>query len=118
MHRKVATELLKLAKTIMAEDDPIANEKLSKLFLQFHKWATKKVTYLPATAPVAVQILKGMDNVKKKLRGKTNLTGRAAVEAIVNALADDFTTDAPPIKRLYKDYHKIVPEIFKKISAW
>ena len=98
---KVAGRLIKLARQLIAQD-PMEREKLSKLYLLFERWATK----MGATKPprVALQVLKGLEHVRDKLKGKGNLRGRAAVEALLMAMKGKFTTAANPIPTLIRKY--------------
>jgi hypothetical protein len=113
----VAQELVKLAKGLVAEDsDPMADEKLSSLFVKFHTWATKKGTSLPPGAPVVTQILDGMAKVEKKLQNKMHLRGQEAVKALIDAMKDDFTMDAAPIPMLSRKYGQ--EEIRKMFHGW
>ena len=92
----------RIAKDLIAEEDPMAGEKLSSLFIKFHSWATKLATSRPPASPVVTQILDGMRTVEQNLKGKEHLTGKAAVEAIINAMKNDFTMEAQPIMYLAK----------------
>jgi hypothetical protein len=85
-------------------DDPMAGEKLTSLFLALQSWATRKVTSLPAGAPVALQILDGLNDVETALKGKMGLRGREAVIALLKAMKGCFTMDAPPIPALIRRY--------------
>ena len=103
--KKIAEELVVMAKDIMGEEtDPMAGERLSHLFTIFHTWATRKGTSLPPGAPVATQILDGMNAVENTLRGKMGLTGTPAVKALMGAMARHFTMDAAPIPMLIRKY--------------
>ena len=113
--KRIAKELLKIAKDLVGqEDDPMAKETVPKLYMKFYTWLTKTVTKLPASAPVAVQMMKGLENVRKKLKGKQGLKGRVAVEAIANAMRRDFTLDAQPLLSLSRKYgQRTISEIFR-----
>jgi len=95
-------EILRVAKGVMGEDDPMAKEKLSKLFLKFHTWATKLT--VTRTGPIAIQILDGMSEVEKRLKGKTNMTGREAVKEILKAQAGLFVGGSQPMSYLMRKY--------------
>jgi len=97
------------------ETDPMADEKLSKLFMTFHTWATQKGTSLPPGAPVAVQIIDGLGSVTDALRGKMGLTGRPAVEELMKAMSGHFTIDAPPIPKLIRRYGLEVRDMARSI---
>jgi hypothetical protein len=100
----VASELLRVSKLLMADDDVMKDEKLSSLYVKFHTWATKEATSKNPGSPVATQILKGMSAVNKALKGKEGLTGREAVVALLKAMKGDFTKSAQPIPYLMKTY--------------
>ena len=105
----IAKELLLVAKDINVRlsvdaEDPMAGERLTSLYTKFHTWATKKGTSYPPGAPVAAQIIKGMTEVGKALNGKMNLTGREAVQALLDAMKPHFTMDATPIPALIRKY--------------
>jgi hypothetical protein len=85
-------------------DDPMAGEKLTSLFLALQSWATRKVTSLHSGAPVALQILDGLNDVEEALKGKMGLRGREAVIALLKAMKGCFTMDAPPIPALIRRY--------------
>jgi hypothetical protein len=86
------------------DSDPMAAEKMSSLFLKLHSWATRKATSLSPGAPVATQILDGLNAVEKALKGKERLTGREAVEELAKAAKDHFTMAAPPFPELMRKY--------------
>ena len=86
------------------ETDPMANEKLSSLFLSLHTWATRKATSLPPGAPVASQILDGLNAVETALRGKMGLRGREAVVELMKAAKGYFNLDSPPFPSLIRKY--------------
>jgi hypothetical protein len=102
----VASELVAVAELLAADEDKMADEKLSSLYVKFHTWATKKGTSASPGSPISTQILKGMRTVNNFLRGKEKLTGRDAVIAILGAMDEDFTWDAEPIASLVKKYGK------------
>ena len=87
-----------------ADSDLMAGERLSSLFMEFHKWATQKATSLPPGAPVATQILDGMNAVEDEVSRYSSATGRQAVILIANAMRRHFTLDATPIRRLWRKY--------------
>lgn len=97
-------DMISDGKLKIAADDPMASEKMTALYVKFHSWATKLAMSRPSGAPITTQIIDGMANVSNKIRGKEGLTGRAAVEAIVEAMKDDFTMEAQPIMSLAKKY--------------
>jgi len=97
-------ELSKIAREIVALSTDMSGERMTKLFLAFESWAVKKGATLPASAPVGVQIVKGISNVRNALSGKMNLTGEEAVKTFIKAMKKDFTMDANPIPSLIKKY--------------
>ena len=108
---KVLTLLKQITKLYRPGEDPMEKEKLSKLYIRLHKWATKKILSLPSTAPVAAQIMENVNTVEKRLKGKGNLRGEAAVEAMIKAMAGLFTVEAAPLKGLWRKYGKPVEEL-------
>jgi hypothetical protein len=115
---KVASELVRIAKGLVGsaneQDDPMADERLGSLYTKFHTWATKKGTSLPPGAPVVTQIIKGMTNVGRRVKGKGDLRGREAVQAILDAMSGSFTMDAPPIPMLVRKYGmQAIREMFR-----
>lgn len=100
-NKRIANELSRIADSI---DDKMEKEKLSKLFVMFHAWATEVIDSRPSTAPIVSQILNSMAVVKKKLKNKMNLTGREAVEAMLDAMQGHFTEIAKPIPYLQRKY--------------
>jgi len=99
--KQVASELVKIVQELA---DPFAGVKLSSLYVKFETWITKEINKRPASAPISVQMMKGMANVRKRLANKMALTGREAVEALVVAMKKDFTMDAAPIPFLMRKY--------------
>jgi GNAT superfamily N-acetyltransferase len=103
----------------IADDlDPMAGEKMSKLFTDLHTWVTKTAMGKPSTAPIVVQLLEGLNQVQESLHGKMGLTGSEAVKAFAKAALDDFggpfTVHAGPFTRLWRKYS--VPVFEKTIG--
>ena len=90
--------------TAAENDDPMAAEKLSSLFMSLSTWATRKATSLPPGAPIATQILDGLNAVETALRGKMGLRGREAVVELMKAAKGYFNLDAPPFPSLIRKY--------------
>ena len=84
--------------------DPMAKEKLSSLFQALYSWATRKATSLPPGAPIATQILDGLNAVEVALRGKMGLRGREAVVELMKATNGYFDLLAPPFPSLIRKY--------------
>jgi hypothetical protein len=82
----------------------MAAEKLSSLFMSLSTWATRKATSLPPGAPVASQILDGLNVVETALKGKMGLRGREAVVELMKAAKGYFNLDAPPFPSLIRKY--------------
>ena len=107
---EASKELVKMATDLAG--DPMAGERLSSLFVKFHTWATKEATSKQPGSPVASQIIDGLTNVERKLKGKMNLTGRPAVEALIGAMKKDFTMYAAPIPALQRKYGQEIQTMF------
>jgi len=95
----------------LADDDPMAGERIGKLFMALHTWTTKQLERLPPTAPVAAQLLEHLNEVEKRLRGKGSLRGKEAVESMIKAMSRLYTIDAAPLKRLWRKYGDPVEEL-------
>ena len=106
-----------IASRIVADEvDPMAGEKLSSLYVMFHTWATKKATSLPPGAPVVTQIIDGMSAVTNALKGKSNVTGKLAVQTLYNAMKGTFDTMAQPFPYLMRKYGKSL--VLDTIGEW
>lgn len=112
--RKIARELVAVARELTADDDPMARERMGKLYVALHKWATKIITSRPPTAPISAQVMESLNEVDKRLRGKGSLRGQKAVEALIKAMSGLFTVGAPPLKRLWRKYGDPVEEMLYK----
>jgi hypothetical protein len=117
---KFSEELMVIAESAIADEfDQMSEERLTRLFMIFHTWATKKATSLSPGAPVATQILDGMLAVEKAIHGKEHLTGSPAVKVLLDAMAGHFTIDAPPVRLLMRKYgtraiEKLSPKILRE----
>ena len=114
MNKKlVAKELLSVARDLVGETDPMASERLAKMYLQLEKWTIKTMKSRPSSAPISVQLMENLVEVQKRLRGKPQ-HGREAVEAMIMAMSRLYTVDAPPLKRLWRKYGDEVEDMLYK----
>jgi len=108
---KVAEEILSAVRLI-ASDDEMSKEKLSKMYLELERWTMRKLKKVPSHAPIAVQILQSLQEVRKRLKGKP-ASGREAVEAMMKAMSGLYTVDAAPLKRLWRKYDSAEELLYK-----
>ena len=90
--------------TIEEQADPMAKERMPKLYLELERAILKKTENLPGTAPVYAQMIKSLAAVKNRIKNKFNLTGREAVKEFINATKGHFTFSMPPLSRLSRKY--------------
>lgn len=96
-----AASMASVRKTAM---DVFAAERMPSLFLKLESAVIRKMKELPASAPVGVQMMEGLNKVQAEVQPKFNLTGTEAVKAIWEAMKGTFNRDMQPIPYLYRKY--------------
>ena len=99
----IARELDRISEELVMED-VFVNERMSSLFLKFEKEVLKKLDRVSSSAPIAVQLVQGIEEVRSEIEMKMGLTGRAAVKAIWEAMKGKFDSLMQPFPYLYKKY--------------
>lgn len=105
----ISKRLIRLAKEIISENDPMEKEQLSKLFLKFEGWIIKETDKRPSSAPIVTQLIEGLGKVKDRLLKMNHsnwsaVTGREAVLSMCKAMRGLFTVDAVPLGGLRRKY--------------
>lgn len=78
--------------------------KMSTLYVLLNNAITKKMSKLPSSAPIVLQMLQSLTAVKASIRPDMNLTGYDAIKAFANATSGHFTSDMPPLSTLARKY--------------
>ncbi len=91
----------------------ISQERMPKLILDLEKYVIKETEKRPSTAPIVMQLIEGLSNVKESLKGQMNLTGEEAVKVFVSEALKHFTFYARPLSRLQRKYGDIVNKMRK-----
>lgn len=113
--RAVASEVVKVAEGLVESVvDMMAAERIGSLYMALEKWVTQTATSRPPGAPIVTQLLKSLNEVRSRLKGKGSLHGRDAVEAMIQAMSRLFTVDAPPLRRLWRKYGDEVEQMLYK----
>lgn len=112
---KEAKEILKIADTIL---DPFASERMAGLYRKFEHDVISKVNRLPASAPIAAQLLKGLKEVRDGIKNKMGLQGSAAVFEFWKVMSEGFTRDMQPMPYLYRKYGRTVVDRLLGQRTW
>jgi len=82
----------------------VEDVQMSTLYTLLHTAVMKKLDKLPATAPVALQMLNGINKVGKEIKPQMKLRGIEAIRAFVKATSHTFTGQMPPLSTMARKY--------------
>jgi hypothetical protein len=85
----------------------IAGERVPSLLLRLETAVVRKLEALPSSAPVALQLVESLNDIRRALEPDMGLTGREAVSAFLRAVDGRFLPDFPPLRSLARRYPEI-----------
>ena len=85
----------------------IEGERVPSLLLRLETAVVRKLETLPGSAPVALQMVESLNDIRRELEPDMGLTGRGAVSAFLRAVDGRFLPDFPPLRSLARRYPEI-----------